>query len=444
MKHFYNVLVNSLIAGVTNSFLWFAVTFWAYLETRSVLATSIIGGSFMVLTTLLGMYFGTFVDHQKKKTAMLYSSIISLVSFSLAALLYFATPQAELLRLSSVQFWSFVVLILIGAIGGNLRTIALSTTVTLLVPEKMRDRANGMVGTVTGIYFAVTSVFSGLVVGLLGMDWALWISLVLTVVTLLHLLTISIPEKHIAPVDGTSKVDFKGAMGAIQQVPGLLGLIFFATLNNFLGGAFMSLMDPYGLTLVSVETWGTLFGFISIGFIFGGLVVAKKGLGKNPLKTLFVLNLVMWTICIFFTARPWIALMAIGMFIYMSLIPAVEASEQTIIQKVVPLNKQGRVFGFAQTVESAASPLTAFLIGPLAQFIVIPFMTDGRGAETIGNWYGTGTDRAISLIFMVTGVIGLIVTVLAMKSRAYHTLSEQYTGKKNVPAEVPALVSPKG
>ena len=49
-----------------------------------------------------------------------------------------------------------------------MRAIALSTCVTLLVPEDHRDRANGMVGTVTGVSFAITSVFSGLVVGRLG------------------------------------------------------------------------------------------------------------------------------------------------------------------------------------------------------------------------------------------------------------------------------------
>ena len=41
MKHFIQVLVNTLIANVTTSFLWFALTFWAYLETRSVLATAV-------------------------------------------------------------------------------------------------------------------------------------------------------------------------------------------------------------------------------------------------------------------------------------------------------------------------------------------------------------------------------------------------------------------
>ena len=115
------------------------------------------------------------------------------------------------------------------------------------------------------------------------------------------------------------------------------------------------------------------------------------------------------------------------MAIYMLLIPFAEASEQTVLQQVVPYERQGRVFGFAQSVEQAASPLTAFLIGPITQFFVIPFMTDGWGARTIGPWFGTGADRGIALVFVVVGVIGLIATVLAMYSRYYRDLSAAVT-----------------
>ena len=55
--------------------------------------------------------------------------------------------------------------ILVGGVVESLRNIALSTTVTLLVPEDGRDKANGLVGTVQGIAFMITSVFSGLSVG---------------------------------------------------------------------------------------------------------------------------------------------------------------------------------------------------------------------------------------------------------------------------------------
>ena len=78
-------------------------------------------------------------------------------------------------------------------------------------------------------------------------------------------------------------------------------LIALAAFNNLLTGVFMALMDAYGLSLVSVETWGFLFGGISMAFIVGGLVVARFGLGKLPLRTILLGNLVNWTVCSVFT-----------------------------------------------------------------------------------------------------------------------------------------------
>ena len=69
---------------------------------------------------------------------------------------------------------------------------------------------------------------------------------------------------------------------------------------------------------------------------------------------------------------------------------------------------------------------TAFLIGPLTQFVVIPFMTDGVGAEAIGGWFGTGPARGIALVFTVAGLIGLAATVIAFNSTPYRRLSAAY------------------
>jgi DHA3 family multidrug efflux protein-like MFS transporter len=150
-------------------------------------------------------------------------------------------------------------------------------------------------------------------------------------------------------------------------------------------------------------------------------------------RTLLLVNVTMWTITILFPIQSLVLPLAIGFFLYMVVIPMAEASEQTVIQRVVPYREQGRVFGFAQTVETAASPVTAFLIGPIAQAWVIPFMTDGAGADAIGSWFGTGPDRGMALIFIIAGTIGLIVTILALNSRAYRSISQSYREMKPAP-----------
>ncbi|HYH48682.1 MAG TPA: MFS transporter, partial [Acidimicrobiia bacterium] len=188
-------------------------------------------------------------------------------------------------------------------------------------------------------------------------------------------------------------------------------------------GVFMALMDAYGLELVSVEAWGLLWGGISLAFIAGGLAVARFGLGPSPLRIVLAGNLLNWAICTVFAVRSSIVLLAVGMVVWLSLIPVIEAAEQTILQRAIPYERQGRVFGFAQLVENAASPLTAFLMAPVAEAVFMPLMTDGRGADWIGGWFGTGPERGIALMFTLAGVVGVVVTTLAWTSRSYRRLA---------------------
>ncbi|MCW5838522.1 MAG: MFS transporter [Anaerolineales bacterium] len=426
-RAFYWLLGNNLVASITNSTVWFAIIFYAYLETQSVLVTSILGGLYLVLVSVSGFWLGSLVDHHKKKSIMLVSSAISLVMFILCFVLYQTAAPGEFASLHSVRLWVLAVLVLFGMIAGNIRGIAMPTLVTLLFAAKERERANGLVGTVFGVSMLTTSVISGLLVAQAGMFLVLLLAVLITVLVIAHLWSIPVPEAKIVHVEGAPKsVDLRGTYKLVAGIPGLLALILFTTFNNLLGGVFMALMDAYGLSMMSVEAWGILWGVVSTGFILGGLLIARFGLGGKPLRALFGANLVIWFVSSIFTIQPSIPLMTGGLLIYLTVVPFIEAAEHTIIQRVVPPARQGRVFGFAQSIELAAAPLTAFLIGPLAEFFFIPFMTDGAGVELIGSWFGTGPARGMALVFTVAGVIGCIVTLLAMRSRPYQLLAARY------------------
>jgi len=428
LRAFYQVLVNTALANVTSSYLWFALTFWVYLETKSVLATAIIGGSYMLLVAVFGVVFGVIVDHMKKKSVMLLSSIVTASAYLVAGAMFLAFPESALLDWTGPWFWAFAGVILVGGVVENLRNIALSTTVTLLVPGDRRDRANGLVGAVQGIAFMVTSVFSGLSIGLLGMGWTVAIAVAATGVALIHLVFVPIPERGVAHVEGEAPkgFGFKGVIPAVMVVPGLLALILFSTFNNLVGGVFMALMDPYGLTLFSVEMWGIVLGVTSFGFIIGGALVAKFGLGRNPVRTMLLVNIGIALLGMTFAIREWWWLYGLGILVFMALMPIAEASEQTIVQRVVPFEKQGRVFGFAASVESAAAPVSAFLIGPIAQFWLIPYMQSPEGQDAWGWLLGEGEARGIALAFVGASLVLLLVVLLAFVSKPYRELSDAY------------------
>jgi len=456
-KAFYQLLGNTLLVSVINFTVWFAITFYVYLQTRSVFATGVVAGIFLVLTATTGIWFGSLVDQHAKKTMMQVSAALSFVLYGVAFAVYQVAPRESFADPASIALWALIVPLMVGVIAGNIRTIALSTLVTVLIAADTRDRANGLVGTTSGVSFLVTSVISGLLVALGGMFWVLILALAALAVAMVHLALVPVPERPDPPA-GTAEaaaaggatpavapkhtVDLRGTIRVVGEVPGLAALIFFSAFNNFLGGAFMALMDAYGLSLVSVQTWGLLWGVVSTGFIIGGLLIARTGLGRNPVRLLLLVNLALWAVTALFPIRSSIILLAAGMYAYMLLVPYAEAAEQTILQQVVPYERQGRVFGFAQSVEQAASPLTAFLISPIAQFVFIPFMTDGAGARAIGGWFGTGADRGLALVFVLTGVIGLLATALALGSSPYRRLSHRYLAGPAHAAE-PATAEPR-
>jgi DHA3 family multidrug efflux protein-like MFS transporter len=110
---------------------------------------------------------------------MVLAATISASCFAVATAVFVAVDSERRLEMRGPWFWILVTSTLLGSVAGQMRGIALSTCVTLLVPEGDRDKANGLVGAVSGLSFAITSVFSALVIGQLGMGWALYGSLAL-------------------------------------------------------------------------------------------------------------------------------------------------------------------------------------------------------------------------------------------------------------------------
>jgi MFS transporter, DHA3 family, multidrug efflux protein len=439
-RTFAGILVNTALANVTTSYLWFALTFWVYLQTRNVIATGVIGGAYMLLIALSSISFGTFVDRYRKLAVMRFAAGFTLAMFVLSGVMFLLTPAARLLDLAQPWFWVFSVVILAGAVVENMRNIALSTTVTILIDPDRRANANGLVGMVQGLMFIVTSVLSGLSVGLLGMGWTIVVAVGLTALAFAHLLTLRMPEEvRAAATDAHGGFDLRGSLAAVLAISGLFALILFSTFNNFIGGVYLALMDPYGLEMFPVELWGTVFALGATGFILGGALIGKLGLGRNPLRTMLIAVILMGILGAVFTLREWAWLYVAGIWLYMVLVPFVEAAEQTIIQQVVPLPRQGRVFGFAMAFESAAAPVTAFLIAPIAQVWIIPYARSAEGTAQLAPLLGEGTSRGIALVFLAAGIAMIAAASLAFFTPVYRRVSASYA---KAATEAPQAATP--
>ncbi|MGB3603351.1 MFS transporter [Gordonia sp. (in: high G+C Gram-positive bacteria)] len=425
-RTFAAILGNTAVAGLTTSFLWFALTFWIYLATRNVVATGLIGGGYMLAIAVFNIAFGTIVDRFRKLAVMRASAAFTTVAFIAAGLVYWAAGD-QIQSLTSPWLWAFSAIVLLGSVVEILRSVALSTTVTILIDDDRRANANGYVGAVQGLSFIVTSVFSGLSIGYFGMGPTIVFAIATIALTWLHLHTISMPEEvTVAVTDASGTFDIRGAWVAVVAVPGLLALIVFSMFNNFVSGVHIALLDPYGLELFTVQQWGLVFAFGATGFLIGGALIGKFGLGSNPMRTMLLGVIALGFIGMMVAIREvaWITIVCVWLF--MLTVPLIEAAEQTVIQRVVPLPQQGRVFGLAGAMEAAAAPLTAFLVAPLAETLVIPWARTTAGADLLRPWLGTGEARGIALIFLVAGLATVGIAIASFFTPVYRRMSETY------------------
>src|SRR6187399_284334 len=108
MRAFNLILANNLVQNVTNFTVWFALVFWAFLETRSVFVTGMIGGVYLVFTAGLAIWFGSLVDHHRKKRIMLASSAASFVLYGASLAAYAQVPEEALANVEGAPLWLFI------------------------------------------------------------------------------------------------------------------------------------------------------------------------------------------------------------------------------------------------------------------------------------------------------------------------------------------------
>jgi MFS family permease len=81
-------------------FVWFAVTFWAYLETKSVIVAAVMAGVYSLTVALSGFFLGSLVDRYRNGDAALKHRLIFL--YMPASFL----SRRRIMLFSSVALWS--------------------------------------------------------------------------------------------------------------------------------------------------------------------------------------------------------------------------------------------------------------------------------------------------------------------------------------------------
>jgi MFS family permease len=402
MRAFVIILIGELISMLGSGLTGFALGVWIFTETGQAtpFAMTVLFGSLPPI--LLAPWAGSLADRWNRRLILIIADIGSALC-TLAALILLMTGHLNL--------WAIYAIAAIGSAFGAFQETAFQASVVMLVPKKDLPRANGMAQSVQAASMLVTPILAGVLFGLIGLRGIMLIDFITFFAAIAALLIVRIPQPKLqAESAGKANAweDTKLGWQYVRARSGLLGLMLFAMLVNFMLNFSTVLLGPLVLSTHSAAMLGTVQTFAGVGMLVGSLAVSAFGAPKKRVLTIFGL---MWLTALgqgLIGLTNSVAVMSLGFFVMVVTIPFVSASSQSIYQVKVPANMQGRVYAIRTMFGHFMMPLAFLLSGTLADRVFEPLMQEGGALAQsfVASLLGVGPGRGIGLMFLIS-MVGL-------------------------------------
>ena len=410
MRTFFVVVWLGQVVSVVGSGLTsFALGVWVFERTGSVTQFALLGLFAVLPRVLLSPLAGAIADRWDRRVVMIVADAGAGVCTLILALLLYT---------NKLEMWHMFLVVFSSAAFSTLQWPAYSATTTILVPKKDLGRANGVVQFGQAASDILAPVLAGALLLSVQLEGVILIDFATFLFAIVTLAGVRFPQPQsvaaAAPETSSIRQDLTLGWRYITARQGLLGLLFFLTVVNFIWGMVGALIAPMVLGFASSNTLGLIISVASAGMLVGGVAMSIWGGPQRRIDGVLGFEFLSGTCFLLLGLRPSFWTTALGAFGAHATIAVVLGSNQAIWQSKVAPGIQGRVFATQQMIGRAAAPLAYLLAGPLAENVFEPLLArSGSPKASVGSILGTGPGRGIGLLFIVMGLVKMGLTLAA-------------------------------
>jgi len=333
---------------------------WLALEITGSAASA---GALVALTSIPGIFFGpilgTLIDRIGRRISGFISEVLTALTILLIPIVH-----------NSIEI-SFALLVLL-ALGRAIVSPASSTARKSIIPDVAGpsglslERANSIHEAVFATGFAIGPAVAALFIGLIGPFDVFYVVAFFSAMSAIALFLVRTKESRGDGVSETGSLLQDTILGAktILKTPAvLLGLGFVMTLAMVYLPTEMVVLPAHFNALDYAEGLGLLISTMAGASVVGALLFEKlqKMFKYSTILKFGFIGLGSSVLLMSFLPPFWVLLIlgAVLGFSWGPLMPMLN----TVIQRVIPENMRGRVFGIEMTIWGAGPTLTAVAVG---------------------------------------------------------------------------------
>ncbi len=422
LKYFILLWISQAISGLGSAMTAFGLGLWAFGQKGN--AMSMVSLSFFSYMpyVLISFAAGTLADRWKKKGIMLTCDTIAAMG-SLTVL--------ALLTAGKLQIWHLYLVNLVIGCMNAFQQPASMVAVTLLTPRKYYTNISGMQAFSNSVNAILTPSLAAALMALGGIRLVLAVDLIsfgaafITLAWFIH-----IPEEQLEKAGGEAESFLQQCLDGIhylRQKRVVWDLILFFALVNLLSSmAGNSLMPAMILSRTgnNQKLLGIVSSCLGVGTMAGSLVAAAGKPPKSRKRAIFLSCGLSFLLCdvLWGLGRSW-QVWAVAALAGNFPLPILNASLSAVLREKIPVHMQGRAFSVQATFQFFTIPMGYLAGGLLADYVFEPFMGGGsRGKALFTPLVGSGKGSGMALIFLITGLVGLLINLAALKNKVFDEL----------------------
>jgi MFS family permease len=407
LRTFYILIITQTFSLIGSRMTGLALGIYVYSQTGQATPLALVALFGFLPQVIAGGIAGVLADRWDRRYVMILSDIgQALGTVILLGSFLTGTFRVELLY----------VVTLIQAFFGMFQTPAFEASVTMLIPDSQRDRANAIQQLTSPAAGLIAPALAGGLYALVGVNGVIAFDLFTFVVAMVVVLLLHIPRPAQSEIgramQGSVLREAFGGLEFLWRWRTLFWMNLHIVLVNFLFAGSTVLFTPYLLARTGSEAaMGTVLSVLNAGMITGGVIMGVWGGTKPRIHTMLPGVIIAAFFLIIIGAAQSVLVLAVAGFLMMVPPPMINASMMSMMQSKVPPDVQGRVFAAMGQMATFLIPLSYLLVGPLADEVFEPAVGQ-PGWEPFAPLVGNSAGAGMGLLMVIAGVILVITTTL--------------------------------